>query len=80
MKGDNMFELKKLYKTLIIPIIVIIFCVYSFITLNNIYYDYYIQDYKYYREVMGHFENTMMESFVLSKSSDNKEEQQKYFD
>lgn len=73
-----MFELKKLYKTLIIPIIVIIFCVYSFITLNNIYYDYYIQDYKYYREVMGHFENTMMESFVLSKSSDNKEEQQKY--
>lgn len=67
-----MFELKKLYKTLIIPIIVIIFCVYSFITLNNIYYDYYIQDYKYYREVMGHFENTMMESFVLSKSSDNK--------
>lgn len=80
MKGDNMFELKKLYKTLIIPIIVIIFCVYSFITLNNIYYDYYIQDYKYYREVMGHFENTMMESFVLSKSSDNKEEQQKYLD
>lgn len=75
-----MFELKKLYKTLIIPIIVIIFCVYSFITLNNIYYDYYIQDYKYYREVMGHFENTMMESFVLSKSSDNKEEQQKYLD
>ncbi|OXZ35630.1 hypothetical protein B9N54_03280 [Finegoldia magna] len=75
-----MFELKKLYKTLIIPIIVIIFCVYSFITLNNIYYDYYIQDYKYYREVMGHFENTMMESFAFSKSSDNKEEQQKYLD
>lgn len=73
-----MFELKKLYKTLIIPIIVIIFCVYSFITLNNINYDYYMLDYRYYREVMGHFESTMMESFVFSKSSDNKEEQQKY--
>ncbi|WP_242430468.1 hypothetical protein [Finegoldia magna] len=29
---------------------------------------------------MGHFENTMMESFAFSKSSDNKEEQQKYLD
>ena len=75
-----MFELKKLYKTLIIPIIVIIFCVYSFITLNNIHNDYYLLDHKYYPQVMGHFENTMMESFVFSKSSENKEEQQKYLD
>lgn len=75
-----MFELKKLYKTLIIPIIVIIFCVYSFITLNNIHNDYYLLDHKYYEQVRGHIENTMMESFVFSKSSENKEEQQKYLD
>lgn len=75
-----MFELKKFYKSLIIPIIVIIFCVYSFITLNNIHNDYYLLDHKYYPQVMGHFENTMMESFVFSKSSENKEEQQKYLD
>lgn len=75
-----MFELKKIYKTLIIPIIVIIFCVYSFITLNNIHNDYYLLDYKYYEQVRGHFESTMMESFAFSKSSDNKEEQQKYLD
>ncbi|MDU7891293.1 MAG: hypothetical protein E7J49_08820 [Finegoldia magna] len=75
-----MFELKKLYKTLIIPIIVIIFCVYSFITLNNIHNDYYLLDYKYYEQVRGHFESTMMESFVFSKSTENKEEQEKYLD
>ena len=29
---------------------------------------------------MDHFENTIMESFVFSKSAENKEEQQKYLD
>ena len=80
MKGDNMFELKKLYKSLIIPIIVIILCVYSFITLKNLHLDYYNQDYAYFMQIRDRFEDTMMESFALSKSSDNKEEQQKYLD
>ncbi|MDU7501390.1 MAG: hypothetical protein E7K75_02375, partial [Finegoldia magna] len=64
-----MFELKKLYKSLIIPIIVIILCVYSFITLINLHNDYYLLDHKYYAQVRGHFESTMMESFAFSKSS-----------
>lgn len=80
MKGDNMFELKKLFKSLIIPIIVIILCVYSFITLKNLHLDYYNQDYAYFMQIRDRFEDTMMESFALSKSSDNKEEQQKYLD
>lgn len=75
-----MFELKKLYKSLIIPIIVIILCVYSFITLKNLHLDYYNQDYAYFMQIRDRFEDTMMESFALSKSSDNKEEQQKYLD
>lgn len=75
-----MFELKKLYKSLIIPIIVIILCVYSFITLINLHNDYYLLDHKYYAQVRGHFESTMMESFVFSKSTENKEEQEKYLD
>ena len=75
-----MFELKKLYKSLIIPIIVIILCVYSFITLINLHNDYYILDYKYHGKVRDYFENTMMESFAFSKSSESKEEQQKYLD
>ena len=75
-----MFELKKLYKSLIIPIIVIILCVYSFITLKNLHLDYYNQDYAYFMQIRDRFEDTMMESFVLSKSLDNKEEQQKYLD
>ena len=75
-----MFELKKLYKSLIIPIIVIILCVYSFITLKNLHLDYYNQDYAYFIQTRNNFENTMMESFAFSKSLDNKEEQQKYLD
>lgn len=75
-----MFELKKLYKSLIIPILVIILCVYSFITLKNLHLDYYNQDYSYFIKTRNYFENTMMESFVFSKSSENKEEQQKYLD
>lgn len=75
-----MFELKKLYKSLIIPIIVIILCVYSFITLKNLHLDYYNQDYAYFMQTRNNFENRMMESFALSKSSENKEEQQKYLD
>ena len=80
MKGDNMFELKKLYKSLIFPVVVIIFCVYSYVTLNSIKYDYFDQDYSYFMQTRHTFENTMMESFAFSKSSDNKEEQQKYLD
>lgn len=75
-----MFELKKLYKSLIIPIIVIILCVYSFITLKNLHLDYYNQDYAYFMQIRDRFEDTMMESFAFSKSSENKEEQQKYLD
>ena len=75
-----MFELKKLYKSLIFPVVVIIFCVYSFVTLNSIKYEYTNQDYAYFMKTRNNFENTMIESFVLSKSSDNKEEQQKYLD
>ncbi|MDU2639845.1 MAG: hypothetical protein E7C63_06250 [Finegoldia magna] len=75
-----MFELKKLYKSLIIPILVIILCVYSFITLKNLHLDYYNQDYSYFMKTRNTFENTMMESFAISKSSENKEEQQKYLD
>lgn len=75
-----MFELKKLYKSLIFPVVVIIFCVYSFVTLNSIKYEYTDQDYKYFIKTRDNFENTMMESFAFSKSSDNKEEQQKYLD
>lgn len=78
MKGDNMFELKKLYKSLIFPVVVIIFCVYSFVTLNSIKYEYTGQDYAYFMKTRDRFEDTMMESFALSKSSQNKEEQQKY--
>lgn len=73
-----MFELKKLYKSLIFPVVVIIFCVYTFVTLNSIKYEYTDQDYKYFIQTRNNFENTMMESFAFSKSSDNKEEQQKY--
>jgi len=80
MKGDNMFELKKLYKSLIFPVVVIIFCVYSLVTLNSIKYEYTDQDYKYFIQTRNNFENTMMESFAFSKSSENKEEQQKYLD
>lgn len=80
MEGDNMFELKKLYKSLIFPVLVIIFCVYSYVTLNSIKYEYTDQDYKYFIKTRDNFENTMMESFAFSKSSDNKEEQQKYLD
>ena len=80
MKGDNMFELKKLYKSLIFPVVVIIFCVYSFVTLNSIKYEYTDQDYSYFIKTRNNFENTMMESFAFSKSSENKEEQQKYLD
>lgn len=80
MKGDNMFELKKLYKSLIFPVVVIIFCVYSFVTLNSIKYEYIGQDYSYFMKTRNNFENTMMESFAFSKSSENKEEQQKYLD
>lgn len=80
MKGDNMFELKKLYKSLIFPVVVIIFCVYSFVTLNSIKYEYTDQDYSYFIKTRDNFENTMMESFAFSKSSENKEEQQKYLD
>lgn len=75
-----MFELKKLYKSLIFPVVVIIFCVYSFVTLNSIKYEYTNQDYAYFIQTRNNFENTMMESFALSKSSENKEEQQKYLD
>lgn len=75
-----MFELKKLYKSLIFPVIVIIFCVYSLMTLNSIKNDYINQDYSYFMEIRDRFESTMMESFALSKSSENKEEQQKYLD
>ena len=75
-----MFELKKLYKSLIFPVLVIIFCVYSYVTLNSIKYEYTDQDYKYFIKTRDNFENTMMESFAFSKSSDNKEEQQKYLD
>ncbi|MCI6000660.1 MAG: hypothetical protein MRZ23_03995, partial [Finegoldia magna] len=75
-----MFELKKLYKSLIFPVVVIIFCVYSFVTLNSIKYEYTNQDYAYFMKTRNNFENTMMESFAFSKSSDNKEEQQKYLD
>lgn len=75
-----MFELKKLYKSLIFPVVVIIFCVYSFVTLNSIKYEYTDQDYKYFMKTRDNFENTMMESFAFSKSSENKEEQQKYLD
>ena len=80
MKGDNMFELKKLYKSLIFPVVVIIFCVYTFVTLNSIKYEYTDQDYKYFIQTRNTFENIMMESFAISKSSENKEEQQKYLD
>ena len=80
MKGDNMFELKKLYKSLIFPVVLIIFCVYSFVTLNSIKYEYTDQDYSYFIKTRDNFENTMMESFAFSKSSENKEEQQKYLD
>lgn len=80
MKGDNMFELKKLYKSLIFPVVVIIFCVYSYVTLNSIKNEYTDQDYSYFMKTRNNFENTMMESFALSKSSENKEEQQKYLD
>ena len=80
MKGDNMFELKKLYKSLIFPVVVIIFCVYSFVTLNSIKYEYTNQDYAYFMKTRNNFENTRMESFAFSKSSENKEEQQKYLD
>lgn len=73
-----MFELKKLYKSLIFPVVVIIFCVYSFITLNSIKYEYTGQDYAYFIKTRNNFENTMMESFAFSKSSENREEQQKY--
>ncbi|MCA5586759.1 hypothetical protein [Finegoldia magna] len=73
-----MFELKKLYKSLIFPVVVIIFCVYSFVTLKSIKYEYTSQDYAYFIQTRNNFENTMMESFAFSKSSDNKEEQQKY--
>lgn len=75
-----MFELKKLYKSLIFPVVVIIFCVYSFVTLNSIKYEYTNQDYAYFIKTRDNFENTMMESFAFSKSSENKEEQQKYLD
>ena len=75
-----MFELKKLYKSLIFPVVVIIFCVYTFVTLNSIKYEYTDQDYKYFIQTRNTFENTMMESFAISKSSENKEEQQKYLD
>ncbi|MDU6598983.1 hypothetical protein [Finegoldia magna] len=73
-----MFELKKLYKSLIFPVVVIIFCVYSFVTLNSIKYEYTNQDYAYFIKTRNNFENTMMESFAFSKSSENREEQQKY--
>ena len=75
-----MFELKKLYKALIFPVVVIIFCVYSYVTLNSIKNEYTDQDYSYFMKTRNNFENTMMESFALSKSSENKEEQQKYLD
>ena len=75
-----MFELKKLYKSLIFPVVVIIFCVYSLVTLNSIKNDYINQDYSYFMEIRDRFESTMMESFAFSKSSENKEEQQKYLD
>ena len=75
-----MFELKKLYKSLIFPVVVILFCVYSFVTLNSIKYEYTHQDYAYFMEIRDHFESTMMESFAFSKSTENKEEQQKYLD
>lgn len=75
-----MFELKKLYKSLIFPVLVIIFCVYSLVTLNSIKNDYINQDYSYFMEIRDRFESTMMESFAFSKSSENKEEQQKYLD
>lgn len=65
---------------MIIPILVIILCVYSFITLKNLHLDYYNQDYSYFMKTRNTFENTMMESFAISKSSENKEEQQKYLD
>lgn len=75
-----MFELKKLYKSLIFPVVVILFCVYSFVTLNSMRYEYTNQDYSYFMKTRNNFENTMMESFAFSKSSDNKEQQQKYLD
>ena len=75
-----MFELKKLYKSLIFPVVVIIFCVYSFVTLNSIKYEYTNQDYEYFIQTRDSFENAMMESFAFSKSTENKEEQQKYLD
>lgn len=75
-----MFELKKLYKSLIFPVVVIIFCVYSFVTLNSIEYEYTNQDYAFFMKTRNNFENTMMESFAFSKSTENKEEQQKYLD
>lgn len=75
-----MFELKKLYKSLIFPVIVIIFCGYSFVTLNSIKYEYTNQDYAYFMKTRNNFESTMMESFVFSKSTENKEEQEKYLD
>ena len=75
-----MFELKKLYKALIFPVVVIIFCVYSYVTLNSIKNEYTDQDYSYFIKTRDNFENTMMESFAFSKSSENKEEQQKYLD
>lgn len=75
-----MFELKKLYKSLIFPVVVIILCVYSYVTLNSIKYEYTDQDYAYFIQTRNNFENTMMESFAFSKSSENKEEQQKYLD
>ncbi|MDU7926631.1 MAG: hypothetical protein E7J43_06980 [Finegoldia magna] len=75
-----MFELKKLYKSLIFPVVVILFCVYSFVTLNSIKYEFTHQDYAYFMKTRNNFENTMMESFAFSKSTENKEEQQKYLD
>lgn len=75
-----MFELKKFYKSLIFPVVVIIFGVYSFVTLNSIKYEYTDLDYSYFMETRNNFENTMMESFAFSKSSENTEEQQKYLD
>ena len=75
-----MFELKKLYKSLIFPVVVIIFCVYTFVTLNSIKYEYTNQDYEYFIQTRDSFENAMMESFAFSKSTENKEEQQKYLD
>ncbi len=73
-----MFELKKIYKTIILPIIVIVFCIYSFTSVNKIKYDFVEQDIKYFQKINNAFESITFESYGISQDSKNADEKKTY--